>query len=74
VELPIYRIEEPVSGYDASVTWSTRRILEEARRCGMNDVHYVDRRTTSILFGLFEKQTLILHGDGVSEKALGVRR
>ena len=57
------QIKEPVTGYSLSAEWTTSYILQEAKKAGISDIDYIDKRTLSILNGLYRHETLIVHGD-----------
>ena len=57
------QIKEPVTGYSLSAEWTTSYILQEARKAGISDIYYIDKRTLKILNGLYKHETLIVHGE-----------
>jgi TRL-like protein family len=57
------QIKEPVTGYGVSAEWTTSYLLREAKKAGISDIDYIDKRTLSILNGLYKRETLIVHGD-----------
>lgn len=58
-----YQVKEPVTGYNMYAEWSTSYILEEARKAGITNINYMDRKTLSILNGVYKRETLIVYGD-----------
>ncbi len=58
-----YQVREPVSGYGVTVEWSTDRILAAARAAGISNISYTEQQTVSVLFGIYKRQRLIIHGD-----------
>lgn len=58
-----HRLREPVSGRSLSAEWTTSRILDEAHKAGLTTISYIDRRTLSILLGIYRRESLIIYGD-----------
>ena len=58
-----YEVKDPITGYNLSAQWSTSKILEKAHQAGISEIYYIDKRTLSILNGLYRRETLIVHGD-----------
>jgi len=58
-----YQIKEPVTGYSMYAEWSTSFILEEARKEGITNIYYMDKKTLSILNDIFKRESLIVYGD-----------
>lgn len=62
-EINTHQIREPISGYNIYTEWTTGYILSEARKAGISEIYYMDKRTISILLGVYRRDTLIIHGD-----------
>lgn len=62
-EIRTHQIKEPVTGYNLYSEWTSGVIAAEAKHAGINNISYLDRRTVSVLFGLYRRETLIVHGD-----------
>lgn len=62
-EIDTHQIKEPVSGFRLYAEWSLGYILNEARKAGISEIYYMDKRTISILLGVYKRDTLIIHGD-----------
>ena len=45
-----------------SVEWTNNVILREAKKTGMNNIYYIDKKTLNIL-GIFQKTDYIIYGD-----------
>jgi hypothetical protein len=58
-----HQIKEPISGYNIYAEWSFRYILNEAQKAGISDIYYMDKRTLSILFGIYKRESLLIYGD-----------
>lgn len=58
-----HTLREPFSGADVSVSVTTRVLVDAAHAAGMTHFYYADLETLSILNGIYERQTVILHGD-----------
>lgn len=58
-----HHLREPLSGAGVSVSFTSRVLQEAAVSAGMTNLCYADLSTFSILNGIYEKKTLILHGD-----------
>lgn len=58
-----HRIKEPVSGYSLSAEWNSRVLYEEAQKAGISNIYYMDKRTISVLFGIYRRESFILYGD-----------
>ena len=58
-----HRFKDPVSGYGATVEWSTDRIRSEAQKAGITNINYTEIQTLSILMGIYRRRRLIIHGD-----------
>jgi hypothetical protein len=58
-----HQIKEPVTRYNLYAEWSADHILSEARKAGIKDIYYMDKRTFSILLGIYKRESLILYGD-----------
>ena len=56
-------LREPLSGADVSVSFTSRVVAEAACAAGLTKLYYADLETLSILNGIYERKTLILHGD-----------
>ena len=57
------KLEIPTTRVDVSAEWSTRAIGDIAKKNNLHTVYYCDRRTLSILGGLFRKQEVIIYGE-----------
>lgn len=62
-EISNYQVREPVSRLNMYAEWSTSFILEEARKAGITNIYYMDKKTLSILSGVFKHESLIVYGD-----------
>jgi hypothetical protein len=62
-EINTHQVKEPISGYSIYAEWTTGYILNEAKRAGISEIHYMDKRTLSILLGIYKRETLIIYGD-----------
>jgi hypothetical protein len=62
-EINTHQVKEPFSGYSIYAEWTTSDILNEAKKAGINEIHYMDLRTLSILLGIYKRETLIVYGD-----------
>ena len=58
-----FKVKEPVSGYNISAEWTTSAIIEQARKAGIEKIHYADLKIFSVLLGIYSKRTLIVYGD-----------
>jgi hypothetical protein len=58
-----YKLTEPVSGYNMYAEWSTEFILKEAKKAGINNIYYIDKKVLSVLGDTFKRETLIIYGD-----------
>lgn len=58
-----YRIREPVSGYGIYALWQNREVQAAARQANITRIQHADRRTLSILGGVYRKRTLIIYGE-----------
>ena len=58
-----HRIREPFSGQGIFVEWSDERIRAAAAESGITHITHTDRQTLSILFGIYKRQRLIIHGN-----------
>jgi hypothetical protein len=58
-----YQVKEPVTGFNLYAEWSTSFILDEARKAGIKDIYYIDKKTLSILGGVYKRESLIIYGD-----------
>lgn len=57
------RVKVPTSRIDVSAEWSSRAIGNVAKRNQISTIYFCDRRTLSILGGLYLKQQIIVYGD-----------
>ena len=58
-----HQIKEPFSGYSMYVEWSAGYLQSEAKKAGITTIHYVDKETLSLLFGIYKRESLIVYGD-----------
>ena len=58
----ITKLSEPFSGAKVSVEVNSNAIGDIAKEGGLDKIYYADLHTKSILFGIWEKKTLILYG------------
>jgi hypothetical protein len=58
-----HQIKEPVTGGNIYVEWTSSFILSEARKAGIKDIYYMDKRTLSVLLGIYKRESLIIYGD-----------
>jgi hypothetical protein len=62
-EIHSHQVKEPTTGYNIYAEWSWSQILNEARKAGITEIHYMDKRTLSILNGIYKRESLIVYGD-----------
>lgn len=58
-----HQIKEPVTGRSIYAEWSTDLILREARKAGIQEIYFMDKRTLSILLGIYRREALLVYGD-----------
>ena len=58
-----HQIKEPITRYNIYAEWSLSYILNEAKKAGISDIYYMDKRTLSILFGIYKRESLLIYGD-----------
>jgi hypothetical protein len=58
-----HQVREPISGYNIYAEWSTGYILNEARKAGIKNIYYMDKRTLSFLIGIYKRESLLIYGD-----------
>lgn len=58
-----HQIKEPVTAGSIRVEWTSSFILSEARKAGIKDIYYMDKRTLSVLLGIYKRESLIIYGD-----------
>jgi hypothetical protein len=58
-----HQIKEPISRYNIYAEWSLSHILTEAKKAGISDIYYMDKRTLSILLGIYKRESLLIYGD-----------
>lgn len=58
-----HKIKEPVTGTGIRIEWTWGKIQEEARTAGIREISYIDRKTQSFLFGIYKRETLVVHGE-----------
>ncbi len=58
-----YQVREPFSGFKITAEWSTDAINAAAEKVGITHIAYTDEQTLSILFGVYHRRRLIIHGD-----------
>ncbi|MBI1921684.1 MAG: hypothetical protein HYS23_11475 [Geobacter sp.] len=62
-EINTHHIREPISGYGISAAWTSEYIRKEAEKAGITNIYYTDKRTLSILLGIYERESLYIYGD-----------
>ena len=62
-EISNYKIKEPVTGYNMYIEWSNDYITKEAKKAGINNIYYIDKKTLSIFRDVFKREKLIIYGD-----------
>lgn len=62
VETYRHKFKEPLSGYGLNITVMTGQLDTLATEAGMKEAYYADEKVFSILFGLYERKTVVLHG------------
>jgi len=45
------------------VEWSNDYISKEARKAGINNIYYIDKKTLSIFRDVFKREKLVIYGD-----------
>jgi hypothetical protein len=58
-----HQVKEPVTGFSIYSEWTTRYILDEARKAGIQEIYYMDIKTLSILNGVYKRESLFIYGD-----------
>jgi len=58
-----HEIQDPLTGYNISAEWTTNAIMAAARKAGISEIFYIDRKTLSVLNGVYRRESLIIHGD-----------
>lgn len=58
-----HQIREPVTGRNIYAEWTSSFILNEARKAGITEIYYMDKRTLSVLFGIYRRESLLIYGD-----------
>src|SRR5512138_669209 len=58
-----HQIKEPVTGAGIRAEWSRGKIQEEARKAGIQEIYYIDKKTTSFLLNLYKRETFIVNGE-----------
>ncbi len=58
-----YKIEVPTGRIDLTAEWDSRAIAEVAKRNGITKIHACDKKTFSILLGIFRKDEIIIYGE-----------
>jgi len=58
-----HEIEDPLTGYNISAVWTSNAIAAAARKAGIRQIYYVDKKTLSVLNGIYRRESLIIHGD-----------
>jgi hypothetical protein len=58
-----HQIKEPVTGRSIYAEWSADLILREAQKAGVKEIYYMDKRTLSILVGIYKRESLLVYGD-----------
>jgi len=56
------KIEEPFTGYGISGEWGNRSIQAAAKKHGITEIYYIERRRFSIL-GIFTSYQYIIYGE-----------
>jgi len=62
-EISMFKIKEPITGYNMYVEWSNDYISKEARKAGINNIYYIDKKTLSIFRDVFKREKLVIYGD-----------
>lgn len=58
-----HQIKEPVTGSNIYAEWSTDLILREAKNAGIKEIYFMDKKTLSILLGIYKRESLLVYGD-----------
>ena len=58
-----YQLKEPVTGYNISAEWTGSYLLREAKKAGISNIYYIDKRTLSLLNGLYKRDSYIIYGN-----------
>jgi hypothetical protein len=58
-----HKIEIPTTRIDLATEWRSRAIGEIAKAHGIDTVYACDKRTLSILAGLYRKREIIIYGE-----------
>jgi hypothetical protein len=58
-----YQLKEPVTRVGLSAQWTTEVILTETRKAGIKEIYSIDKRSVSVLLGIYKHDSLIVHGD-----------
>lgn len=62
-EVNVYRVKEPISGYNLSAEWDVAALKRVAAEQGITQLHYADIRRIAVLNGLWRRTTYIFHGE-----------
>lgn len=62
-EVRNHKVKSPLGDGQISAEWNTSVIAKAAREAGIEQIYYADKRTFSVLFGLYRRETLIIYGD-----------
>ncbi|MGP8153647.1 MAG: hypothetical protein ACLQBQ_05820 [Smithella sp.] len=58
-----YQLKEPFTRANITAEWTSNYIVTEAKKAGIKDIYYIDKKTLSILSGIYKHQSLIIYGD-----------
>lgn len=56
-------LEEPFTGLGVRVEVDSIAIGEAAKKAGIQEIYYADLRTVSVLFGIYQRRTVIVTGE-----------
>ena len=63
----MFSVKEPITGAGIRGEWANLALGQTAKINGLDTINYADLRTKSILFGLYEKTTVMVYGQKGSE-------
>ena len=58
-----YRAKVPTSSLDLTAEWSSRAIGDIAKQNNIETINFCDKKTISILGGIFRKEQMIVYGE-----------
>lgn len=58
-----HKVKAPMGNGQISGEWDTGVIVKAAKEAGIEKIYYADKRTLSVFFGVYRRETLILYGD-----------